>query len=102
MTALDLIIGFVVGCALGTLFALALKMTVERMMVSKHPYVLLLVSFAVRLAAIASVMLLIANIHWTALVACMVGFVAARMVVVRALARAHPAADGNEKDEHHG
>ncbi len=73
------------GLALGVMFYGGLWMTVRRLMTTEHPVVLTLGSLIVRAGVTLAGFLLVTNGRWENTVACLMGFVAARVAVSRFL-----------------
>ena len=72
------------GVAVGLFYFGGLWLTVRRLSDAKRPHVWVLVSFAARtVAAVAAVGLMAWLGGWQALAACMVGFIAMRLVTAR-------------------
>ena len=78
---LSLVLALVTGVALGALFFGGLWWTVNRMGSSKRPALLLFGSFLLRTSVALSGFYLIAHGHWERLLACLLGFVIARVIV---------------------
>lgn len=74
------------GMALGAFFFGGLWWTVKSSVSSPRPGLLVFVSLILRLGITLAGFYLVAGGHWQPLVACLVGFVAARVIVVRLLA----------------
>jgi F1F0 ATPase subunit 2 len=83
----EVIVATVVGFGLGLLFFGGLWWTVRRLATARHPALWVLGSFMLRVAAVLAVAMWLADGRWQRLVAVLVGFLAARVVVVRLMAR---------------
>jgi F1F0 ATPase subunit 2 len=77
-----LILAWVAGLMLGSFFFVGLWWTVRRGVVSKQPAILFLSSFLLRMGITVSGFLIIGRGDWKRLVACLVGFVMARLMVI--------------------
>lgn len=73
----------VVGIALGILNYVGLWITVQNMPVVRHPALLSIVSFMLRMGIIMMIFYLVMNGRWERLIICLVGFIAARSFFVR-------------------
>jgi len=82
---IPLSLSLLAGVALGTLFFGGLWLTVRATARSRRPVLLVLVSFWVRLAVVVAVFVLLARGHWQWAVAALLGFILARLVLVRLL-----------------
>jgi F1F0 ATPase subunit 2 len=92
MTALLYFAGsFAAGVGLGFLFFGALKMTIELLPSVRHPELLALGSFFIRTGGILVGFYLVMGGHWERLIACLVGFIVMRKLLVRLL-KPHKAA----------
>jgi F1F0 ATPase subunit 2 len=80
---IGLILAWMIGLALGGLFFGGLWWTVRRLAASNQPAMLFMVSFLLRMGVTVSGFLLIGRGDWKRLVICLVGFVMARIVVIR-------------------
>lgn len=87
---LTLTLAGLAGSALGAVFFGGLWWTVRRGLTSAHPAPWFLGSLLVRTTVAAGGFFLVGGGQWPRLLACLVGFVAARTVVTR-LSRAVPA-----------
>ena len=74
----------VVGLILGAIFFGGLWWTVPRGVVSKHPVLWLSISLMVRMSITLAGLYLVGRGHWQRLTICMLGFMIARAIVVRA------------------
>jgi F1F0 ATPase subunit 2 len=81
--AIGLILAWMIGLALGGLFFGGLWWTVHRLAASNQPAMLFLVSFLLRMAVVISGFLLVGRGDWKRLAICLVGFVMARIVLIR-------------------
>ena len=83
------------GGALGALYFWGLWLTVRNLPDSRNPVVLTLASLIGRTALVAIGFFLISDARWERLVACLIGFVLARVMLVR---RWRPAAEGRARE----
>jgi len=74
---------FGAGLALGFLFFGALRMTVELLPSVRRPELLALGSFVIRTGVVLTGFYLVMGGHWERLIACLVGFVVMRKLLVR-------------------
>ena len=79
----QLALSFVAGAIAGGLFFVGLWLTVQRLAVAQHPAGLVLFSFIVRVAIILGVLYLVGRDHIDRMLACLLGFLLARLVVMR-------------------
>lgn len=79
---LTLIFAGVAGVALGAIFFGGLWWTVRKGVVSPRPALWFFGSMLARMGIVLAGFYLVGNGHWQRLVACLVGFVAARLLVV--------------------
>lgn len=79
------------GVALGAVYFAALWWSVCLLPRTRHPQLLLLVSFGVRMALVLLGFYLVMNGRWERAVACLIGFLMARTVMLR---RLRPQSDG--------
>jgi len=82
--AAHLVLAAVAGAALGAFFFAGLWWTIIRAVASKRPAAWFLGSLFLRTLVVLASFYLVARGDWRRLLACMLGFVAARMVVLRA------------------
>lgn len=71
------------GFGLGLFFFWGLWRTVRMLPASRHPALLAVASFWARAAVVAAGLALISSRSWVDTVACLIGFAAARMVLIR-------------------
>jgi F1F0 ATPase subunit 2 len=83
-----LALALVAGVLLGTFFFGGLWWTVQKGVTSESPAIWFLGSLLLRTAAILAGFYLVSQGHWSRLVACLVGFLIARVIVVKRLTRA--------------
>ena len=83
-----LLLAFVAGGLLGTLFFVGLWWSIRRALKSPRPALWLLGSGALRLGLALVGFYLVGGTHVGRLLACLVGFVVARLVVMRIVGRA--------------
>ena len=81
--ALLLILAAAAGIALGFLFFGGLWWTVREGLTSRRPALLFLGSLLLRTGVILAGFYVVARGHWERLLACLLGFVAARLIVTR-------------------
>lgn len=86
MTALML--ALLAGISLGLMFFGGLWWTVQKGAVSRRPALLFLVSFIVRMGLALGGFYLMSFGHWSRLLSCLTGFVAARALTIHLLAPA--------------
>ena len=82
-----LALAFVAGSMLGVLFFGGLWWTVQKGVTSDLPAFWFLGSLLLRTGAILAGFYLVSQGHWSRLVACLLGFVIARVIVVKRLTR---------------
>jgi F1F0 ATPase subunit 2 len=80
-----LALAFFAGALLGTFFFGGLWWTIQKGVVSARPALWFLGSLLLRNGVILAGFYFVARGHWSSLVACLVGFLIARAVVVRRL-----------------
>jgi len=80
--AFILILAWMAGLMLGSIFFGGLWWTVRRGVAAKQPAMLFMSSFLLRMAIAVSGFLLVGRGDWKRLVVCLVGFVMARLVVI--------------------
>lgn len=74
---------FALGVALGLFYFAGLWFTVRRLTVSRHPELLVLSSFGVRISIVLLSFYTVSQGRWEPIVACMTGFLIARTLLVR-------------------
>jgi len=87
------------GGALGVFYFGGLWFTIQRLPGAERPGLIALISFMLRTAIAIGALVLVAGESWQRLLAAMVGFFVARMVLVRRLGRIdkqHGEVDGKE------
>ncbi|WP_169981388.1 N-ATPase subunit AtpR [Tautonia rosea] len=82
-TLVPLILAFTAGCCLGVLTFGGLWMTVRRLPTSRRPGLLLLGSFFARLGVCLTVFFVVMGGQWERLVACLIGLLVVRTVIIR-------------------
>ena len=82
-----LALAFVAGAVLGMFFFGGLWWTVRKAVTSEQPAIWFLGSLLLRTCLILTGFYLVAQGHWSRLVACLLGFLIARFIVVRRLTR---------------
>lgn len=85
---LALALTFVAGALLGAFFFGGLWWTVQKGVASERPALWFLGSLLLRTAVILAGFYLVSQDHWSRLAVCLLGFVIARVFVVKRLARA--------------
>jgi F1F0 ATPase subunit 2 len=81
-------LAFVAGASFGAFFFGGLWWTVHKGVASERPALWFLGSLLLRTAVILVGFYLVSQDHWSRLAACLVGFVIARVLVVKRLSRA--------------
>jgi len=79
------------GALLGVFFFGGLWWTVQKGVTSERPAFWFLGSLLLRTSLILGGFYYVSQGHWSRLVACLLGFLFARVIVVKRLAQAHPA-----------
>jgi F1F0 ATPase subunit 2 len=85
---LSLAVALFTGIALGAFFFGGLWWTIHRGVTSETPALWFLGSLLLRTGAILAAFYVVSQGHWSRLVSCLLGFLLARMIVVRRLGRA--------------
>ncbi len=80
---LNLLLPLIAGLLLGTVFFGGLWFTVKKLTASKMPALLVLGSFIFRVGIVLIGFYFIGLGDWKKLIVCLIGFVAARFVVIR-------------------
>jgi F1F0 ATPase subunit 2 len=88
--AFTLLSAWVAGVLLGAVFFGGLWWTVARGLSSKHPGLWFLGSLLLRTSITATGFVFVASGHWERLLVCLIGFIMARLIVIRL---AQPPAD---------
>ena len=88
--AMHLVLAVLAGLVLGAFFFGGLWRTVKRSMVSAQPALLILGSFLVRTAVAVGGFYLVVQGGWQSLLACMGGFLVARVLVTRVIGAQQP------------
>jgi F1F0 ATPase subunit 2 len=83
-----LALAFVAGAVLGAFFFGGLWWTVQKGISSRSPAIWFLSSLLLRTGAILAGFYFVSQGHWSRLVACLVGFLIARVMIVKRLASA--------------
>ena len=78
-----LFLALVVGILLGTLFFGGLWFTVKKLTSARMPALLVFVSLVLRLGITLTVFYFIAKNNWQQLVICLIGFIIARVIIIR-------------------
>jgi len=82
---MDLVFALLAGGSLGIFYFFGLWWTVRKLPSSKSPALLSLGSFAVRTAVVLTGFYFIMGGEWERLLACLVGFIVARVALIRRL-----------------
>ncbi|CAN5127477.1 ATP synthase subunit I [soil metagenome] len=77
-----IILAFVAGIALGIIFFGGLWLTVKKSVMAKVPWLWVLGSFIIRVGITMTGFYFISSGSWQRLVSCLIGFIAARFVVI--------------------
>ena len=77
------LVPFFAGLVLGSLFFAGLWWTVQRAPHVRNPMALIVASFLVRTGILLAGFLLVMDERWERLVACLIGYVAARLLLMR-------------------
>ena len=80
---LTLVLAWVAGGALGAMFFGGLWWTVQKSLSSTRPALWLLGSLLLRMSLVPAGFYFVSGGHWERLLACLLGFVIARLVVTR-------------------
>jgi F1F0 ATPase subunit 2 len=89
---------FIAGGLMGVFFFAGLWWTVQNGVVSEKPALWFLTSLLLRTGVILGGFYFVSQGHWSRLVACLVGFLIARVIVVKRLTRA-PAEEQTQQEE---
>ncbi len=81
MTVLYYILSFLVGAVFAAVFTGGLWVTVQKMTVSNHPYLLAAGSFILRTAFVMNGLYLLLQAGWQHMFAGLIGFVIARTII---------------------
>ncbi len=76
------LLAFIAGTALGIIFFGALWFTVKKVVTAKIPALWILGSFIVRVGIVLPGFYFISSGNWLRLVSCLIGFIAARFLVI--------------------
>ena len=95
---LPLALALLAGALLGVFFFGGLWWTIQKGVASETPALWFLGSLLLRTSLVLAGFYLAAQGHWSRLAACLLGFLIARLIVVRRLTRA-PAAEPSQLDE---
>lgn len=90
ITLMSLIVAFTSGLTLGAANLTALWLVLRRLPTVRHPTLWLMTSAAVRMAAILLGFYWIMDGRWQLLLACLLGFIAVRVVVTSRVRTARP------------
>jgi len=80
---LPLILALAAGIGLGVFYFGGLWLTVRRLPTAERPALLSLLSFFARLGVVLSGFYLVMDGHWQRLLVCLLGFLGARVILVR-------------------
>lgn len=80
--AITIMLAFAGGVALGWIFFWGLWKTVERMAAVKRPYLWMISSFLLRTLIVLAGFYLILRFQWQLVAVALLGFIAARMLIV--------------------
>jgi F1F0 ATPase subunit 2 len=83
MNITQLLLSFLAGAAAGSLYFTGLWYTVRRLPEARHPALLLLASFVLRLALLLGTIYLLAGAHWSYLISAVAGLLLARTLLIR-------------------
>src|SRR5580658_8600659 len=83
----DLALGFLAGALLGALFFGGLWWTVQKGVASERPALWFLGSLLLRTGLILGGFYFVSQDHWPRFVACLIGFLIARVIVMKRLTR---------------
>ena len=97
----ELALAFVAGAALGVFFFVGLWLTVRKGVTAEHPALWFVGSMLLRTLIIVAGFYFVSQHHWSRLVMCLLGFLIARMFIVRRLTRP-PVEDQIPLDEEAG
>ncbi len=95
MNGFSVIVRLLAGTALGLFFYAGLWLTVRSLPRARHPVLLALGSFWIRILVVLAGVLLLMKGRWQYLVVCLVGFLVGRIAVWKALP------ERTEPDAHH-
>lgn len=88
-SALILTLSLIAGVGIGAAYIYTLWLTVERLPRVKNPAAFLLISFGLRMGLVLVGFYFVMGGSWTRLLACLTGFVVARMYLTRQLGMAN-------------
>ena len=80
---LNMALALIAGVLLGAVFFGGLWWTVRKCVSSKKPALLLIGSFLLRMGIVLAGLYFIARGHWESLLICLLGFIIARLIVMR-------------------
>ncbi len=80
---LHIVVPFTVGLGLGVINYTALWLTVQNIAFARHPALLNILSYTVRMGVILTVFYLVMGGRWERLVICLVGFLLIRTISIR-------------------
>jgi F1F0 ATPase subunit 2 len=83
----QLSLAFVAGAALGAVYLAVLWATVRRVTTSRRPNALLFTSATLRIGLLLAGWYWVADGRWDGLLACLLGFIAVRLVATRLVVR---------------
>jgi F1F0 ATPase subunit 2 len=99
--ATTLALAFLAGGALGAIFFGGLWWTVRKGVSSSRPALWFFASLLLRMGIVLTGFYFVAGGYWERLVVCLLGFLAARLVVTRLTAAPAPKTDGSSKEVSH-
>lgn len=95
-----LVMALAVGLGLGAFFFIGLWWSLRRALQSQHPALWLISSLLLRMAVVLLGFYYVAGGHWQRLMACLVGFMLARVLVTRLAPAPAPTDMGSEESTH--
>ena len=98
---LSLALALVAGIMLGVIFFGGLWWTIRKGATSKRPELWFLVSFLLRMSIAMAGFYFIGREHWERLLACLLGFIIARLVVTRLTRASGEKQNRSEKEAGH-
>ncbi len=98
---LSLALALVAGIMLGVIFFGGLWWTIRKGASSKRPALWFLVSFLLRMSIAMAGFYFIGREHWERLLACLLGFIIARLVVTRLTRASGEKQNRSEKEAEH-
>jgi F1F0 ATPase subunit 2 len=83
MVAIELLWPFAAGALIGAVYFASMQWTVDRLLRARQPMIWLLGGASVRIALVLPLFYLVMAGEWQRMVACLLGFVAVRMLSTR-------------------